>query len=114
MVSVDIKLASVRNAVRLINTIIANYYKSHNNQQKVAVLVYHNATLRALTRHFRGFFHWPPFTPAGALQSPVAFHVTGDIPAFIRMMTDYGLPAVVTDRTPQYHTVTLSPATGDR
>jgi len=54
------------------------------------------------------------FNPAGALQSPVAFHVTGDIPAFIRMMTDYGLPAVVTDRTPQYHTVTLLPAAGDR
>ncbi|WP_162524047.1 hypothetical protein [Photorhabdus khanii] len=56
MVSVDIKVASVRNAVRLIDIIIANYYKSHNNQQKLAVIVYHNATLRALTRHFRGFF----------------------------------------------------------
>uniref|UniRef100_UPI0036DEAB61 hypothetical protein n=1 Tax=Photorhabdus sp. RM322S TaxID=3342825 RepID=UPI0036DEAB61 len=53
-------MASVRNAVRLIDIIIANYYKSHNNQQKLAVIVYHNATLRALTRHFRGFFHWTP------------------------------------------------------
>ncbi|MDE9437125.1 hypothetical protein KKI95_14600 [Xenorhabdus bovienii] len=39
---------------------MANYYKSHNNQQKLAVIAYHNATLRALTRHFRGFFHWTP------------------------------------------------------
>ncbi|MDE1475914.1 hypothetical protein [Xenorhabdus bovienii] len=39
---------------------MANYYKSHNNQQKLAVIVYHNATLRALIRHFRGFFHWTP------------------------------------------------------
>ncbi|MDE9467051.1 DUF6973 domain-containing protein [Xenorhabdus bovienii] len=33
---------------------MANYYKSHNNQQKLAVIAYHNATLRALIRHFRG------------------------------------------------------------
>ena len=52
------------------------------------------------------------FTPAGALQSPVAFHVTGDIPAFIRMMADYGLHATVTDSSPQYHTVTLKPGPG--
>ena len=35
---------------------------------------------------------------------------SGDIAAFIRMMTDYGLHASVTDSTPQYRTVTLKPA----
>jgi len=47
MVSVDIRVASVRNAVRLTDIIIANYYNLHNNQQKRAAPVYHNATLPA-------------------------------------------------------------------
>lgn len=54
------------------------------------------------------------FTGDGTLLSPIPFRVTGNIASFIRMMADYGLHAIVTGQTPQYHTVTLSPATGDR
>lgn len=54
------------------------------------------------------------FTGEGTLLSPVPFRVSGDIAAFIRMMTDYGLHASVTDSNPQYRTVTLKPGTGDR
>ena len=54
------------------------------------------------------------FTGEDTLLSPVPFRVSGDIAAFIRMMTDYGLHSSVTDSTPQYRTVTLKPGTGDR
>lgn len=54
------------------------------------------------------------FTREGTMLSPVPFRVTGDVAAFMRMMAAYDLPSRVTDTTPQYHTVTLSPATGDR
>lgn len=54
------------------------------------------------------------FTGEGTLQSPLPFRVIGDIATFIRIMAAYGLHASVTDHTPQYHIVTLSPAAGDR
>lgn len=52
------------------------------------------------------------FTGEGTLRSPVPFRVKGDIAPFIRMMTNYGLHASVTDSTPVYHTVTLKPGIG--
>jgi len=52
-------MASARNAVRLIDIIIANYYKTHNNQQKLAILIYHKATLHALRQKVTNVTKFP-------------------------------------------------------